>query len=86
MQTSNVYKQGTTMLPKEYSVKISHVRHKPTSPAGAGAAEGRRRTIARAKLDVAAFCDPISTPGAREVELLLAPAGRLKLTVRAAVP
>eukprot|EP00879_Flechtneria_rotunda_P027984 GHRR01030054.1.p1 GENE.GHRR01030054.1~~GHRR01030054.1.p1 ORF type:complete len:449 (+),score=157.73 GHRR01030054.1:148-1494(+) len=78
--TATIYKQGSSLQPKEYAVKIQSVRPSTSKLFS----DVRRKTIARAKLDLAQFCSPGSaTAGLTQFVLQLQPQGTLQLSVKA---
>ncbi|GBF98922.1 hypothetical protein Rsub_11714 [Raphidocelis subcapitata] len=74
-QVITVYQDGGVFAPKEYSLKV-------VAASGRPGREGRR-TVGKARLDLAAFCDAEAEPLPKEVFLQLKPAGKLKLSVKA---
>jgi len=82
MQTATMYKQDNSLLPKEYTFKVQTVRQ--GSNRLLPSSETRRKTIARAKLNLADYCTPGATaPATAEVSLPLQPQGKLQLAIRA---
>eukprot|EP00775_Hariotina_reticulata_P009941 gene9941-10096_t len=81
-QTATMYKQDNLLLPKEYTFKVQTVRQ--GSNRLLSSSETRRKTIARAKLNLADYCTPgAAAPATAEVALPLQPQGNLKLAIRA---
>jgi hypothetical protein len=70
-QVITVYQEGVAFLPKEYSLKV----------VAASGRTGReeRRTVGKARLDLAAFCDAEAEPLPKEVFLKLKCAGPRRL-------
>lgn len=93
LQTSTFYKQGHTFLPKRFTFKVQSVQPAAQSTHSStvsvlsqlvGTAVKLRRTIARARVDLAQFCSAHPTPGpASEIQVPLKPQGVLYLSVRA---
>jgi hypothetical protein len=82
MQTATMYKQQNSLLPKEYTFKVQTVRQ--GSNKLLSSSETRRKTIARAKLNLADYCTPgAAAPATAEVSLPLQPQGKLQLAIRA---
>jgi hypothetical protein len=93
-QTASIYKHGNTLLPRYYTFKVQSVQSaNPSScsstvstPGAAQSADisGRCKTIARARLDLAQFCNAESAgPGpATEVQVPLEPQGILHLSIK----
>ncbi|KAF8068253.1 hypothetical protein HT031_001940 [Scenedesmus sp. PABB004] len=87
LRTATLYRDdGGRLLPKEYSLKIQHVRGGERGGSAGGGHEARR-TVGKIKLDVAPFCAAAAEAGGtgvpQEVFLQLKPAGKLKLSVKA---
>jgi len=75
-QEATVYIENGKPLPKVYTFKLQS--------AGKGdKADGDRKTIAKAKIDLAEFCSNEVNPRPTDVFLALQPSGKLKVTVRA---
>lgn len=101
LQSTTIYKQGNTLLAKQYTFKVQAVQP-PTAPSSCSStpsllsqlvdsttgngngSSGSRKTIARAKLDLAQFCSAQSTSSgaATEVQLPLQPQGLLVLSIK----
>lgn len=91
-QTTTIYKQANKLLPKCFTFKVQAVNvAKPESRCSSTSStlsiplrDGRRKTIARARLDLAQFCSAESHPSkAAEVEVPLEPGGTLHLRIKA---
>lgn len=98
MQTATVYKQGNTLLPKCYTLKIQAVSNTPhqdtasttsaststsTSTSVSAGKGSRRRTVARARIDLAQFCAAQTAPSTtNEVHVPLEPQGTLVLSIK----
>ena len=88
-----MYKQGNTLLPKHYSFKVQSVTPTNTPSSSSSISSllshlldtsvSRRRTVARAKLDLAQFCSAqTSSSAATEVQVPLHPQGVLVLSIK----
>jgi hypothetical protein len=64
-QTITVYQEGGGFAPKEYVFKVQAVRHR-----GRGQSE-ERRTVGKARVDLAQFCSTETEPLPKEVYLQL---------------
>lgn len=78
-QTSSIYRDKHTLLPKEYTFKVQSVRPASSSVLS----DARRKTISRTKINLADYCTHSSAPAATDVQLQLKPQGKLNLSIRA---
>jgi len=91
-QTTTCYKQGNTFLPKEFTFKVQSVQPSSQSTNSStasvlsqlvGTATKPRKTVARARVDLAQFCSAGPAPSpASEVQVPLHPQGVLCLSIR----